>query len=214
MESNITDEHFWSLESPPAEPHFDEEATLLSARRVVPIKRLTQKPGLASPWVFGFALVGALLLGVAATALYYSRLHIDKSQPATDSETVSSGAQGGQSEAQDFREPPPGAPDAARVGGTSVDSDTLAKVKSGSSSVSSPARTPDSSNAGSKKPTHRRATVVVDQSSEPEYESREERREARRDAREWKRAKRERRAGKASDELLRIREIFEGPPRP
>src|SRR5688500_17006739 len=73
MVSNITDQVFWSSDTPLAEPHFDEEATLLSARRVVPIKKVAvKKPGFSRPWVFGFALAGALLLGVSVTALYYS----------------------------------------------------------------------------------------------------------------------------------------------
>lgn len=212
MESNIADEHLSSLESP-AEPHFDEEATLLSARPVVPIERVDQKRGFTRAWLFGFALAGALLLGVAATALYYSRFPMIDAKQVTGNETVFSGAQGGQSESQDLKEPRPGAADAPGFGEPSVDSDTTPNAKAESSLVSSSARTSESATANSKK-SARRATVVDDQSSERQSERREERREARREAKEWKRAKRERRAGKASDDLLRIRDIFEGPVRP
>jgi hypothetical protein len=210
MESNIADQHLSSLESP-AEPHFDEEATLLSARPVVPIETVDQKRGFTRAWLFGFALAGALLSGVAATALYYSRFPMIDAKQVTGNETVSSGAQGGQSESQDLKEPRPGAADAAGFGEPSVDSDTTPNAES--SLVSSSARTSESATTNSKK-SARRATVVDDQSSERKSERREERREARREAKEWKRAKRERRAGKASDDLLRIRDIFEGPVRP
>lgn len=211
MKSNITNEQFWSPDSPLAAPHFDEEVTLLSARPVVPIKRLSLKPGFLRPWVFGFALAGALLLGVSATALYYSQFRTTGSQPVPNIETVSSGAEGVASEAVAPDERPT---EATGAGSSSVDSDPSVSVKAQARSVSWTTRPLNSSTAVSKKPAHRRATVVVDQSTESEYETREERRAARRETKERRRANREGRAGKHSDELLRIRDIFEGPPRP
>ncbi|MDQ2920934.1 MAG: hypothetical protein M3R52_04880 [Acidobacteriota bacterium] len=216
MESNITDQQFWSPDSPLAEPHFDEEVTLLSARPVVPIKNLTVKPGFSRPWVFGFALAGALLFGVSATTLYYSRFRTTGSQLVPKIEAVSSGVQGVASESVALDERPSEAIEATAAtgaGSSPVYSETSRGVKAQAPSVSWTNRPPNSSNAVSKKPDHRRATVVIDQSSESEYETRDERRAAKREAKEWK-ANRERRAGKHSNELLRIRDIFEGPPRP
>jgi hypothetical protein len=209
MESNITDQQFWRPDSPLAQPHFDDEATLLSARPVVPIKKLSVNTGFARPWVFGFVLAGALFLGASATALYYSRFHASAAQPVSSLETVSSGAQGVASKPAALDE----AADAGGSGSSTVDSTTSANLK---------AQVPDSwttrplntSNAVSAKPVLRRAAVAPGRSSESDYETREERRVAKREAKEQKRANRERRAGKHSDGVLRIRDIFEGPPRP
>jgi hypothetical protein len=212
MKSNITDQQLWNPDLPLAEPHFDDEATLLSAQPVVPFRKLLAKPGLSRPWVFGLALAGALLLGVSATALYYSRVRTTGSEPVSNGETVSSGVHGFASDTVAPDESP--IIEATEVTGSessSVDSDTSSGVKAHVPSWTR--RPPNSSNAVSKKPAHRRVTVV-DQSSEREYESREERRAARREAKERKQTKRERRAGRSSDELLRIRDIFEGPQRP
>lgn len=212
MKSNITGQQLWSPDSPLAEPHFDDEATLLSARPVVPFKKLLVKPGFSRPWVFGLALAGALLLGVSVSALYYSLFGTTGKQPASNGETVSSGVHGFASDTVD--DSPIEATEATEAIApetSSVDSDSSARVKAQSPSWTT--RPPNSSNAVSKKPAHRRAREV-DESSEREYESREERRAARREAKERKRANRERRADRSSDELLRIRDIFEGPPRP
>jgi hypothetical protein len=186
MESDITDQ-FWSPDSPLAQPHFDEEVTLLSARPVVPIERFTRKSMSTSPWVFGFALASAVLLGVSATAFYYSRFRTTGSQDVPNIEKVSSGAQGAATESFARDELPINATETKRP--------------------------LNSSNTTSKKSPHLRATVVTDQSSEPEYET-HERRGAKREAKERKRANRAGRDYKSSDELLRIREIFEGPQRP
>lgn len=210
MELNIADQQFWSPDPPLAEPHFDEEVTLLSARPVVPIERFTRKRVSRRPWVFGFALAGALLLGASATALYYSQFRATGSQAVPNIEKVSSGAQGAVTEAVAHEEPPIDATEpTASTGSSSVDSDTPARVKAQAPSVSWTTRPLNSS----KKSARLRATVVVDQSSEPTYET-HERRGSKREAKERKRANREGRDGKASDELLRIREIFEGPQRP
>lgn len=206
MESNITDQQFWSPESPLAQPHFDDEATLLSARPVVPIEKLSEKPGFLRPWVLGLALAGAAFLGVSATAFYFSQSRTTGVKPGSSFETLSSGARGVASK--------PVAPtDETEAGSSTIDSITPATVK---------AQVPDSwttrplnsANAVSRKPVVRRAVPDPGQSSESEYETREERRAAKREAKEQKRTNRERREGKHSDGVLRIRDVFEGPPRP
>jgi len=216
MESNITDQQFWSSESPLAEPHFDEELTLLSARPVVPIERLTRNTVSTSPWVFGFALAGAVLLGMSATALYYSQFRATGSKAVPNIEgEISSGAQGAATEAVAHDEPSIVVTDTTEstAGGSSVDSDTSAGVKAQAPSVSWTTRPLNSSNSASKKSPRLRATVVIDQGSELEYET-HERLGAKREAKERKRANRVGRDDKSSDQLLRIRDIFEGPQRP
>jgi len=206
MESNITDQQFWSPESPLAQPHFDDEATLLSARPVVPIEKLSVKPGFSRPWLAGFALAGAVFLGATATAFYFSQFRTTGAQPGSSLERLSAGARGVTSKAV--------APiDESLAGSSTIDSITPAKVKA-QVQDSLTARPLNSSNAVSSKPVVRHATVSPEQSFESEYETREERRAAKREAKEQRRANRERREGKHSDEVLRIRDIFEGPPRP
>lgn len=216
MESNTTDQQFWSPEAPLAEPHFDEEVTLLSARPVVPIERLTRKPASRRPWVFGFALAGAVLLGMSATALYYSQFRTtgSPSVPKIDGE-ISSGAQGAATEAVVRDEPSIVATDTtgSTVVGSSVGSDTSASVKVRAPSVSLTTRPLSPSNTASKKSPRLRAPLVIDPNAEAEYETHEQR-GAKREAKERKRSKHGGRDDKSSDQLLRIRDIFEGPQRP
>jgi hypothetical protein len=216
MESNTTDQQFWSPESPLAEPHFDEEVTLLSARPVVPIERLTRKPFSTRPWVFGFALAGAVLLGMSATALYYSQFRTTGSPSISNIDReISSGAQGSATEAVVRDEPSIVATDTtgSTADGSSVGSDTSASVKVQAPSVSLKTRPLSSSNTASKKSPRLRATVVIDPNSEAEYETHDQR-GAKREAKERKRSRQGGRDDKSSDQLLRIRDIFEGPQRP
>ena len=92
MESSITNPQSFSADSQIPEPHFDEEATLLSARRVVPLETVTAKPRLNRSWAFGLALSGAVLIGVIATAIYFTRFK-SQSVTAVDSQTIFAGAE-------------------------------------------------------------------------------------------------------------------------
>ena len=218
MESNITDQQFWSPDTPLAEPHFDEEVTLLAARPVVPIELLNRKPVSTRPWVFGLALLGAILLGVSATALYYSRIRTTGSQAQPNIDKFSSGVQGAATEAVTRDKPATDATDTAGSVGavnSSVDSNTPVRAQAQAPSVSWTSRPPNSSNTISKKSAHLHPAVAIDPGSEPEPEYEiHERRWAKREAKERKRENRGGRDHKSSDELLRIREIFEGPQRP
>jgi hypothetical protein len=213
MESNITNEQFRSSYSSPSEPHFDDEATVLSARPVVPIGELTSKAGFSRPWVFGLAIVAALLLGVSATAFYYSRFSAIDGQSVVSIETVSSDVQGVASEPPNVNELPE-ATGTTESDNSVTDSNKSVKAKTQTVSRPSITRPLNSSKDRVKKRAPRRETQVVDQLVDYENETREQRREARRDAQERKREIRERRVERRSDEALRIREIFEGPARP
>lgn len=210
MESNITDQQFWSSDSQLAQPHFVDEATLLSARPVVPIEKIPVKPGFSRPWVLGLALAGAVFLGVAATAFYVSQFRTAGAQPESSLD-LPSGAQGVTSK-PNANEPVTKTTDATNVG-SRVDADTSARVKA-QVPDSLTTRPLNSSDTVSTKPALRRVTVAAGRSSESEHETREEQRAAKREAKERKRANRERREGKHSDEVLRIRDIFEGSSRP
>ena len=64
-----------------AEPHFEDEATLLSARPVVPLQALEARARSARTLVFGLAMVVALMLGALGATLIYKQ-RVQKEDPA------------------------------------------------------------------------------------------------------------------------------------
>jgi hypothetical protein len=213
MESNISDQRISGSESQLAEPHFDEEATLLSARAVVPLEKVSAKARLNRPWLFALALAGALFLGAAATAIYYSRLNNREVRPQANVDTSSSNVQSTQSDE------PAGVLNESQAiaGGSALDSGRAdGSAKAEPEEATSPVSSTTSRNTKdevARRPTHTPTTIA--ERSNRKAEIREELRAARREARKRNRQLgQERRAAKNSDDLLRIREIFEGSPRP
>jgi hypothetical protein len=215
MQSNITNEQFSSSSASLSEPHFDDEATVLSARPVVPIEELTTKVRFSRPWAFGLAVAGALLLGVVATAFYYTRFSTLEGRRFDNLATVSSTVQGVAPEPPKLNELPE-ATGITKSDAAFVDSNKSAKAKAKAQAASRPVitRSVHSPKDRVKELAPRRETRVVDQRIDYENETREQRRAARSDAQERKREIRDRRAARRADEVLRIREIFEGPARP
>ena len=203
MESNIADHQYFAEDPQLSEPHFDEEATLLSARPVVPLGDVPPESRSGKRLAFGLAIVVAILAGAGATLFYQrggeesSTAIEDKGTPVPDKAISEGGALSGASGAI--------SPPQTRSAGQNVSTvNPQRKVAdSGSRDVpkvknSTPATSPDS----------------LDDERELRREDRMEERRSRRDARrEAKREGREQRR-RASDDLLRIREIFEGSPRP
>jgi type IV secretory pathway VirB10-like protein len=214
MESNIIDHQSWGSDSTLSQPHFDEKATLLSAQPVVPISSLSVKPRFSRKLLFGFALLGMLFLGMAATSLYYSQFIRTESPSISGTETVSSGIQGFTSDSVGPVERPkePSAPTRSAKAPGDSDRSAVAKPKPRSASSTTQSRNP--SNAVSKRPGGRPPAAVVDSNPDYEDESRYERRAAKRHAREERRAMRQRRSDKHSNRRHRVRDIFEDPPRP
>jgi len=66
------------------EPHFDDERTLLAARRVVPLEKIEKKARHRRQWFLGGAFALAMMLG-AASALVASYLKL-RQQPQTATE--------------------------------------------------------------------------------------------------------------------------------
>jgi len=193
MSSTTTDQQFIDAESSLPEPHFDEEATVLSARPVVPLDAVNESRAqtvFSRPWILGLGLIGALLIGIFATALYYS------SSNGADAEAL----QG------------------AEVGlGAEGNSAGVTNSFSGPAAAQpTPATKPESTEPG-KKPRARLVAVIRDKKANNHIgeESDDDRKAARKQARKERRqAERERREAGSPDELLRIRDIFEGSPRP
>lgn len=215
MESNFADQQSWRAASGLSQPHFDEEATLLSARPVVPISRLSARPGFSRKWLSGFALVGMFFIGIAATSLYYSRFTTAELQASPQPDTASSVIQGFASGLVAPDEPGKDPSPAARIGSQPADSNRPTMAKTEPHSVSSTTESRKPSNTISKK--GRRSVV----NSKPDFEEetrpdfrdqvRYERRAARREA--WE-ERRPRRFNRRSARRDRLRDIYEDPPRP
>jgi hypothetical protein len=213
MESNITDQQYFGSDLQLSEPNFDDETTVLSARRVVPLGDVPGRPS-GRRWGFGLAIVFAVMAGaLGATVIFRQR---DQNQAPAIVNTTSS---------SDDHVVPEGQPQAG-VGGATTDSSVSA---SGSSNeVSTPELKKDSvipktrrtTPLVSAKKSKQAADVFEDQDSD-DLDQRELRRAERIEARRrWRAAEREYRRedrghkNRSRDDLLRIRDIFEGSPRP
>lgn len=215
MESNITDQQYLSADFQLSQPHFDEEATVLSARPVVPLHEVRTGARSSRHLGFGLAILVALLVGAFGATLIYQ--------------------QGGQKEVEAIAQP------ASSISEPAVQEDPVAGVSG--SAVALNEWVPsiaENTNAGitrqalnapaptqAKKPplaVLRSAPVgrgktgqneAINQENKREMR-RAERMEARRGRRAERQAKRDARGteNQRSDDLLRIREIFEGSRRP
>lgn len=213
MESTTTARQFLGAEASLSEPHFDEEATLLSARAVVPLaslKGLTAvkaKTSFPRPWILGLGLVGALLVGIFATAIYYSRLEKNHSKFFDDAE-VAAGVEANTTKSEDSFSGPTAAQPAVIADRGAADVSRQASARS----------QPLKSSAGpARNPVARLEAVITEARSSEQAigGAREDRKAARKQARqEQRRAEREKRDSGSADDLLRIRDIFEGLPRP
>ena len=215
MESNITDQQYSGADLQLSEPHFDDEATVLSARPVVPLHKV--RAGARSGRRLGFALaiLVALLVGAfGATLIYQQRgqkeeIAIAESASLISEPAVQEGSVAGASgSAVDLNESAP-----------SIAEDTNAGTKRQAHHAPAPTH--------AKKPAPkvlRNTPAGREMNRQNEATNQEGKREIRRaeltDERLDRKAKRQakRDAGgqkrQPADDLLRIREIFEGPRRP
>lgn len=205
MESNIsdiTDQQSFGANLPLAQPHFDEEATVLSARRVVPLERVAARARRTQALVVGFTFAGAVVVGMLAAGLYYSRINETTSSGLGNTETIPSGVQARATET-DHPKTSPAAP--ARV---SVNPDTSTGL---TTVATAPIEASEASSEAPKKPVARRVAVLTFPRSGGDLKRREARREEKERKREMEQQNQE---NKSSRDLLRIREIFEGPHKP
>lgn len=188
-------------------PHFDEDATLLSARPVVPLHEVNAQTRSRRRVIFGLTILTAILVGAisATLLLIQSEQNSQRSAEADVSQTgSSSGAAGGASSesaearvavsAEPDEEPQPR--EVSSTGDSSIRKQPAAAISRRSLK---PARVGSSNR---------------ERDEDFENDEREMRRFERRNARREARGQRRDRRVQVSDELLRIREIFEGSPRP
>ncbi|HKO44578.1 MAG TPA: hypothetical protein VJU84_14965 [Pyrinomonadaceae bacterium] len=197
------------------EPHFDEEATI-AARPVVPLGEVKAENRSKAGFAVALAIGGGLLIGLLTATLIYRYLGASQA-PTVETTTV----------AEQPANQLPSEAGGAAVGVedsavTSVEEDSPVETVSQTreplpeNEASKPVRNQDRSpEVASRRP------VVVRESRPPIGEEDEEvarasrRAERQEGRRERRRAKRqERQSGQTADDLTRIREIFEGSPRP
>ena len=205
------------------EPHFDEEATILAARPVVPLDEVKAEKRSKAGVAVALAIGGGILIGLLAATLIYRYLGAD---PVPLGETTSVAEQPASSAGEQTSNRLTG-PSGGAIGDDSVET-RVEDEKPDETDTETSEREPEES-----KPvrTQERAPEVAPQrpvvvrDSRPDEESddeaegairraerQEERRERRRAAREARRQ--EQQPNQTADDLTRIREIFEGTPKP
>lgn len=207
------DKNYSSTDQPPvfdpdlSLPHFDEDATLLSARPVVPLHEVKSETRSRRRVIFGLTILAAILLGaISATLLLMQSGQNPESVAETEvsEPVVSSGAAGGSTSQ----------PASPRVTVSREPTEEQpAREVPGDRDVSTKKRSTTAVLRNSVKPAR---AGGPDRERDEDFENDErelrriERRNARREAKRERRDRREQRG----DDLLRIREIFEGSPRP
>jgi len=226
MGSNIPEYSYFGADLQLSEPHFDEEATLLSARPVVPLGDVPPQERPRRRLAFGLAVIVAAMAGAFGTTLIYQRVNErqatgieDKGAPLPERPITSGqpllGTAGATSDAQsgsaaenvpnaDAHNKTAPSQISRSVSGTKESAPRLSQsVKSASANETIQDETiQDSDDTWRDEREARRAERI---------EERRLRRDVRREAKRDPRGQDHRRS---SDDLLRIREIFEGAPRP
>lgn len=191
-------------------PHFDDEATVQSARPVVPLHEVRRAALTRLHLLLGGALCLAAVVGALVASLIYNRT--TPQAPEATAETISEPA----ATSPDFV-----APSGEASGSTinphdavATNADMPAKNDEGSERIVTKAVPRNNQPTIRNSRVETRPDRVVDQSKiddRSELELRAEEEMLREQRREARRARRER---LANDGLTRIREIFEGSPRP
>lgn len=202
MESNTTSQQYFNDAMPLAEPHFEEEATLLSARPVVPLEEIKAEARSGKRLVFVVVIALSLVVGALGGTLIYK--HRVQGQSTAVTSTAIPGAAG-----IAFDEPAPAIVEG--IEGAAAE----ALPQAGTASVRRKPVPRVGPRAELPRVTSERNNIFpqpVDERELSRAERIDARRLRRRSEREaWRDANGRRRK---SDDLLRIREIFEGPSKP
>ena len=187
MESNIKNQQSSGADLHLSEPHFDEEATLLSARPVVPLHDVSPKTLSERRLVLGLAMTISVMAGVLGATLIYKQRGQKQATGTVETAT-------------EVSEPKP--QPLSGVGG--ANSELPASAPSVSENLNDVA-TREVRSAGDITQARKAAQLRAER-----MEARRLRRDAEREAKRETRGHK----GQSSSDLLRIREIFEGSPRP
>ena len=204
MESNNINQECFEAAAPLGEPHFDEEATVLSARPVVPLQEIKAEEQSRKRLIVGLAMACSLTMGALAATLIY------KQRGEGQSTAISTAVPGAAGMVFDH---PASSPATAEVGGGAV-ADTLPEA--GATTAEKKSAPSVSSSTASTAVELQRKKNLPEQVEELEL-TRAERIDSRHLRRRLERQTWRESGGrqrKTSDDLLRIRDIFEGPARP
>jgi len=212
-------------------PHFDEEATLLSARPVIPLHEVRAETRSKHRLIFASTIVAAAMVGAIGASLLFipgdkqtssvaegeQGLSVNP-DPSLPNESGSSHDAAGQSTAGNS---PSGqvidsGESAALTAVTNeqIDQTTTATPTSRKSNVNRGQAPGTVSRTARANPnTSAQTTLAGNDDADLEFDERRLRREERREARRLRQERRNSRE-RSSDDLMRIREIFEGVPRP
>lgn len=213
MESNITDRQYLGADLQLAEPHFDEEATVLSARPVVPLHQVRAGARSGRRLGFGLAILAALLIGAFGATLIYQQRGKEEKTIAEPASSISEPA---------VQEGPVGGASGSDV---YLNESALSIAENPNAGTTRQAHSAPASHAKKRAPeVLRSAPAGRGMTRQNEAINREnkremwraERMEARRERKAERRAQRDagRHESQPSDNLFRIREIFEGSRKP
>ena len=211
MELNTTAEHELDLN----EPHFDEEATVLSAKPVVPLEEIKTRETSKKRLVLGAAMLFAVLVGaVGGVFVYKQRSENETNASALTANPEVEGSAGA------LAEPATAEHSVAEAGSGAVPEAQPREVKKSQPQTTVPksvtvVSAPEKTN---KRVKHGESDdmIIADRDDDERELRRQQRMEARQMRRrgEWVDMREGRRRRNNSDDLLRIRDIFEGPRRP
>jgi hypothetical protein len=189
-------------------PHFDDEATVQSARPVVPLHEVRKASRSKRRVVLGAALCLFAFVGAVAASLVYSNREPQVVESATATTPES---------AQDSS-PKFIAPSGEASGAILNPQETLAADTGTATENHSETVAVQTSTAANRQPVRNtRVSRPVEKvliQPEPQDREADEQELLREEGREARRLRRERRERRAGDGLTRIREIFEGSPTP
>jgi hypothetical protein len=215
MESNIKHQQSSRADLHLAEPHFDEEATLLSARPVVPLREVRPETRSGRRLAFGLAMAISVMAGALGATLIYKQRGQKQATGIvkTATEVSEPKAQPLSGAGGTIYESPASAPS------VSEDlNDVATRAVRSAGDITGPSKAAPLFSPGVESGRANGSwQSAADNRQDERAMRRAERMEARRLRRDAEReAKRETRGhkGQSSSDLLRIREIFEGPPRP
>jgi type IV secretory pathway VirB10-like protein len=197
------------------EPHFDEEATMLSARPVVPLEEIRTRENSKKRLAFGAAMLFAVIVGALGATLIYKQRGQKQTPVAVETQLPEVDGS-----ADSLKQPgDPAAKSIAEASSGSVPEAEPAESEPAATIRKTPKRVSVASEASEAAPVkakERARDVNRDSEFEDERELRRaERIEARQMRRraEWEDMREARRRRRHSEDLLRIRDIFEGPRR-
>lgn len=200
MDSNIASQQDFNDNLPLTEPHFEEEATLLSARPVVPLEEIKAGKRLGRRLSFGLAIIGSLLLGALGAKFIYR-------SGAQATVVVSDAARGGAGSMDEPVQAPSIVEGAAGATTAGLPTATSAEVKS-------KALTPVKHEPVKREVKRQEAELQSSDDREFQREPRSDDRRYEQDPERERRREARGRRRRSADGLSRIREIFEGPRRP